>query len=140
MTFAAQMRIGSLEITALLAFAALIASRPRAGSAAEIGNLMPVNAMLRVIEFGRERIFEGLCPLTIGRDRSCQLVLADVEVSRKHARLETKDGVVYVRDLGSSNGTFINGRRVTSAIETREGDAIDVGTTRLLVERLEEWT
>jgi len=139
-TFAAQMRIGSLEITAMLAAVALIAARPRVGNSAEIASLVPVKAVLRVIELGRERIFEGLCPLSVGRDRSCELVLADVEVSRKHARLEAQGGVVFVRDLESRNGTFLNGRRLTSAIEVREGDEIDVGTTRLIVEKLQPWT
>jgi FHA domain len=139
-TFAAQMRIGSLEIVAVLAAAALFAARPRAGSAAEIAGLVPVKAVLRLVEFGRERLFEGMCPLTIGRDKNVELVLTDPEVSRRHARLETQGGVVFVRDLESSNGTFLNGQRLRSAIETREGDTIDVGTTRLIVEQLEPWT
>jgi len=54
-------------------------------------------------------------------------------VSREHARLSSYDGVVYVEDLRSRNGTFLNGRRVTEAIEVREGDEIDVGTTRIVV-------
>jgi hypothetical protein len=137
---AAHLRIGTLEITAVLALGALIAARPRGAATAELGSLVPIKAMLRVVEFGRERLFEALCPFTIGRDRSCELVLADAEVSRKHARLESQGGVVFVRDLESSNGTFLNGQRLTSAIETREGDAIDVGTTRVFVEKLAPWT
>jgi len=137
---AAQLRIGTLEITAVLAVAAIVAARPRGGTAAELGGLHPVKAVLRVVELGRERPFEALCPLTIGRDRSCELVLGDAEVSRKHARLETQGEVVYVRDLESSNGTFLNGQRLTGAIEMREGDAIDVGATRVIVEKLAPWT
>lgn len=137
---AAQLRIGTLEITAMLAVAAIVAARPRGGEAAEVGSLHPVKAALRIVELGRERVFEALCPLTIGRDRSCELVLADAEVSRKHARLETQGGVVFVRDLESSNGTYLNGQRLTSAIEAREGDAIDVGATRVIVEKLAPWT
>jgi pSer/pThr/pTyr-binding forkhead associated (FHA) protein len=134
------MRIGTLEITAMLAAAAVVAARPRRGNPAEIASLVPVKAVLRVIELGRERSFEGLCPLTIGRDRSCELALVDVEVSRKHARLDAQGGIVFVRDLESSNGTFLNGRRLDNAVELREGDEIDVGTTRLIVEKLAPWT
>jgi hypothetical protein len=134
------MRIGTLEITAMLALVAIVAARPRSGNPAEIASLSPVKAVLRVIELGNERPFEGLCPLTIGRDRDCELALADAEVSRRHARLETQGGIVFVRDLESSNGTFLNGRRLDSALETRQGDEIDVGTTRLIVEKLEPWT
>jgi pSer/pThr/pTyr-binding forkhead associated (FHA) protein len=47
--------------------------------------------------------------------------------------LSSYDGVVYLEDLRSRNGTFLNGRRVTEAIEVREGDEIDVGTTRIVV-------
>jgi hypothetical protein len=137
---AAHLRIGTLEITAVLAFAALIAARPRSVAPAEVGSLHPVKAVLRIVELGRERLFEALCPLTIGRDKGCELVLADAEVSRKHARLETQGEVVFVRDLESSNGTFLNGQRLTGAVETREGDAIDVGTTRVIVEKLAPWT
>jgi len=137
---AAQLRIGTLEITGVLALAALIAARPRVVVATEVGGLHPVKAVLRVFELGRERLFEALCPLTLGRDRTCELVLADAEVSRKHARLETQGEVVFVRDLESSNGTFLNGQRLTGTVETREGDTIDVGTTRIIVEKLQSWT
>ncbi|HTV91617.1 MAG TPA: FHA domain-containing protein [Verrucomicrobiae bacterium] len=140
MNFTAHMRIGTLEITAVLALAAVVAARPRRGNPVEIASLVPVKAVLRVIELGRERLFEGMCPLTIGRDRDCDLALADAEVSRRHARLETQGGIVFVRDLESSNGTFLNGRRLENAVETREGDEIDVGTTRLIVEQLQPWT
>ncbi|HTX55617.1 MAG TPA: FHA domain-containing protein [Candidatus Acidoferrales bacterium] len=142
MTFAASMRIGTLEITTALAAAALIAARPRARRSAEIAALQPVSVVLRVVELGRARLVERLCPLTIGRDRACDLVLADPEVSRRHARLETEGGVVYLRDLESRNGTFLNARALEGVVETREGDVIDVGATRLIVEKLKAvpWT
>jgi hypothetical protein len=114
------MRIGSLEITAMLAAVALIAARPRVGNSAEIASLVPVKAVLRVIELGRERIFEGLCPLSVGRDRSCELVLADVEVSRKHARLEAQGGVVFVSDLEIRNGTLAQSRCAKATRSTWE--------------------
>lgn len=140
MTHLAQVRIGSLEIVTALAAVAAVASRPRAAIAAEAGTLAPIKAVLRIFERGRERSFQGVCPLTIGRDKAADLPIDDAEVSRRHARLETQGETVYVRDLGSSNGTFLNGRRIDSAIETREGDEIDVGTTRIVVEKLEPWT
>ena len=136
---AAHARIGSLEIVAALFAVAIVAARPRV-RAADAGLLSPVETVMRVVEFGSERVYEGTAPLVIGRDRDAQLVLPDAEVSRRHARLETQDGTVFLRDLGSSNGTFLNGKRLTSAIELREGDVVDVGTTRLIVERLRPWT
>jgi pSer/pThr/pTyr-binding forkhead associated (FHA) protein len=139
-TVAAHLRIGTLEITALLAVVAIVGALPRRGAAEEIGPLSPVKAVLRIVEVGRERLFESLVPLTIGRDSACEVVVSDPEVSRRHARLEADRGVVFVRDLESRNGTFLNGKLLRGVIETRVGDEIDVGATRVIVEDLQPWT
>ncbi len=131
--FDRQMRIGSLEITAALALVALLAARPRVRAAADIGALIPMQVDLEIFDRGDRRTLHLRPPSEVGRTREADVVLGDPEVSRRHARIESHNGVVYVEDLGSSNGTFLNGRRVTEAIEVREGDEIDVGTTRLVV-------
>ena len=95
---------------------------------------------LEILEFGRPHSFEGRPPFEVGRGPELDLVLRDPEASRRHARFETRNGVVYVDDLKSRNGTFLNGRRVGEAIEVREGDAVDVGTTRMIVRAIEPWT
>jgi len=138
--FAAQMRIGSLEISAALMAVAAIAVIPRRRIASEIGAIAPMRVRFRAIEFGTPRSFEAVCPIVVGRSAEAGLVLADSEVSRRHARFETERGAVFVRDLQSRNGTFLNGRRLHDAIEVRVGDAIDVGTTRLVVEDISAWT
>ena len=131
--FARQMRIGSLEITAALAIVAVLAARPRVRAAADIGALRPMEVELEIRERANERVLRIRPPFELGRTRDADVFLRDGEVSRRHLRFETQGGVVYIRDLQSSNGTFLNGRRVTEAIEVREGDEIDVGTTRLRV-------
>ncbi|HVR45492.1 MAG TPA: FHA domain-containing protein [Candidatus Binatia bacterium] len=131
--FERQMRMGSLEITAALALVAALTARLPARTAAEIGLVTPVRLRLEILERGANRSFDGRPPLELGRDKGTEIVLRDPEVSRRHARFESQDGVVFVNDLKSSNGTFLNGRRVTEAIEVRPGDEIDVGTTRILV-------
>lgn len=131
--FASAMRIGSLEITGALALVAIFAARPRVRAATEIGRMVPIDVSLEIFERGRNRIHQARPPFEFGRGAEADVRMADPEVSRRHARLETRDGVVYVADLASSNGTFLNGRRVTEAIEVREGDAIDIGTTRIVV-------
>ena len=140
MNFDAHMRVGSLEMVAALLAVAVVAARPRLRASQELGQVHPIRVELRVSELGGERRFEGASPLTIGRAPDVDLILTDPEVSRRHARLETHGKYVYVRDLGSSNGTFLNGRRITSAIEIRPGDEIDIGTTRVVVEQLKPWT
>lgn len=131
--FERAMRIGSLEITAALALVALLAARPRIRTAAEIGRVTPMAVELQILQRGMVEPFEGRAPLILGRDRAADLVLRDSEVSRRHARLESHEGLLYVVDLGSSNGTFLNGRRVREAIEVRAGDEIDLGATRVRV-------
>jgi pSer/pThr/pTyr-binding forkhead associated (FHA) protein len=131
--FERQMRIGTLEITAALAIVAALTARLPARTAAEIGRVTPVRLRLEILERGANRPFEGRPPLELGRDKGTEIVLSDPEVSRRHARFESQDGVVFVEDLKSSNGTYLNGRRVTEAIEVRPGDEIDVGATRLVI-------
>ncbi|HEX3457196.1 MAG TPA: FHA domain-containing protein [Candidatus Baltobacteraceae bacterium] len=134
--FETAMRLGSLEITAALVAVALLAARPRFRAAAELGILTPMQVGLDVYERGAQRSLEARAPLEIGRSRGSGIALHDSEVSRRHARLAAHDGTLFVEDLESKNGTFLNGRRVTESIEVREGDAIDVGTTRLIVKSL----
>jgi pSer/pThr/pTyr-binding forkhead associated (FHA) protein len=64
--------------------------------------------------------------LVLGRSSTCQLVLTHDTVSRRHAELRIQDGCWLLRDLGSSNGTWVNGRRVMEA-EVRPGDLIHLG-------------
>ena len=61
-----------------------------------------------------------------GRSSGCQLVFADDTVSRRHAELRLHDGRWMLRDLGSSNGTWVNGRRVMEA-EVAPGDELQLG-------------
>jgi pSer/pThr/pTyr-binding forkhead associated (FHA) protein len=68
--------------------------------------------------------------LTLGRGSGCTLVLDDITVSRRHAELVVRDGAWILRDLGSSNGTWVNGRRVVEA-EVRSGDVVVLGDCRV---------
>ena len=68
--------------------------------------------------------------ILIGRSSRCQLVLADETVSRRHAELFLEGGRWLLRDLGSANGTCVNGRRVVEA-EVRPGDVVHLGGCEL---------
>jgi predicted component of type VI protein secretion system len=63
----------------------------------------------------------------IGRDPQCQLRPASPAVSKQHCALNVRDGKVYVRDCGSTNGTFINGEQVAAEREVKAGDRLRVG-------------
>ncbi|PPS83264.1 DUF1707 and FHA domain-containing protein [Streptomyces sp. MH60] len=66
-------------------------------------------------------------PLGIGRDPASGLRLSHETVSRVHAELSLQGGMWVLRDLGSTNGTTVNGRRVIGAAVVREGDQIGFG-------------
>lgn len=66
-------------------------------------------------------------PLRIGRDPANGLRLHHETVSRVHAELRRQGGLWVLRDLGSTNGTTVNGRRVVGAAVVREGDQIGFG-------------
>jgi len=68
--------------------------------------------------------------VTVGRGGGCGIVLAeDTYVSTLHARLYQQGGNSFVEDLGSTNGTYVNGERVTAATRLRRGDQIQFGQT-----------
>jgi pSer/pThr/pTyr-binding forkhead associated (FHA) protein len=68
--------------------------------------------------------------VTVGRGGGCGIVLADDSyVSTVHARIFRRDGDVYVEDLGSRNGTLLNGEPITHAEPLRRGDHVQFGRT-----------
>ena len=90
-------------------------------------------AHLRVVEPAeqRGRTYEIADELTIGRAAGCQIPLDDSYASQLHARLFRRDGTLLVEDLGSTNGTFLNRKKVSSAVPIRKGDRLQVGKTVL---------
>jgi len=65
--------------------------------------------------------------ITIGRDPVHPVVIDDLKISRNHARILMENGHLLFEDLKSTNGSFINGRRVTRATKLRNGDLISLG-------------
>lgn len=70
-------------------------------------------------------------PAHIGRASGNDLILNDPTVSEHHAVFWHRNGHSWVRDLDSSNGTFVNGKRISAAVELADGDAIAIGNTEL---------
>jgi hypothetical protein len=70
---------------------------------------------------------------TIGRAPSCDFAVADLSVSRWHARLHHEDGNWLLSDLGSTNGTRLNGWRVTSAVPVQPGDNVSFGSAAYVI-------
>jgi hypothetical protein len=93
-------------------------------------------AVLELLDSGElSPAFElGAAPVQIGRIADNDIVLPDPNVSRVHARVERRDGAYYVTDLESTNGTWLNEQRVTSA-PLAENDVIRLGSTRFIFRR-----
>jgi Protein of unknown function (DUF3662)/FHA domain len=76
----------------------------------------------------------GSAGATIGRSREADIVLDDANVSRKHAEVRPSGGSWIVRDLGSTNGVKVNGRRIQGPQSLKVGDVIELGTSRATFE------
>ncbi len=77
--------------------------------------------------------------LTIGRGSDCDLVIDEAEMSRHHAVIECTAAGIRLRDLGSANGTFVNGQWVHNA-ELKVGDQIGFDRNRFLIEAIGDAT
>jgi pSer/pThr/pTyr-binding forkhead associated (FHA) protein len=69
---------------------------------------------------------------TIGRDSSCTITLGGASISREHARIDLSDGRAVIRDLGSRNGVYVNGVRITEPQQLVDRDRVRIGTHELV--------
>lgn len=92
---------------------------------------------LKIIEPESQRgqIFDLTDELTIGRAAGCGVRVDDAYTSNIHARLYRRDGGLWVEDLGSTNGTWVNAERVEAPVRLGRGDVLQVGGTVLEVSR-----
>jgi pSer/pThr/pTyr-binding forkhead associated (FHA) protein len=75
---------------------------------------------------GAERRVESRS--TIGRE-GCDITVSDPDVSRRHAELAVAEGQLSIEDLGSTNGTFVNGERIDQPRRLNDGDEVRIGAT-----------
>ncbi len=80
----------------------------------------------------------GTGVMTVGRQQECQLRINSSQVSRKHCQIFEKKGLLLVKDLGSSNGTLVNGKRIADQRVLEPGDELTVGSVKFRVERMED--
>jgi pSer/pThr/pTyr-binding forkhead associated (FHA) protein len=74
----------------------------------------------------------------VGRNQDCQLRIGSSQVSRRHCQFVQQNGGLTLTDLGSSNGTLVNGERLTDSRTLGHGDEVEVGNVKFRVEKLEE--
>ncbi len=69
----------------------------------------------------------------IGRSQKCHLCAGSSSVSRNHCAITRNDAAVSIQDLGSRNGTLVNGKKIAEKVELSSGDEIGIGTLKMLV-------
>jgi pSer/pThr/pTyr-binding forkhead associated (FHA) protein len=87
----------------------------------------------RVRAYGRAALL-GEDEVVIGRSPYCTFVLDQDTLSRLHATLQMAGEEIELTDLGSSNGTFVNGERIQAPVKVKPGDDIRLGTARIWLE------
>jgi hypothetical protein len=114
---------------------------PAAAAAAGLGRQAAPHRSVRLVVQRSPSLEEGgafplnSAPVTVGRGGQNDLVLdGDEFASARHARIEVRGDGVWVQDLESTNGTFVNGSRIAGAQRLDAGDVLRVGETDLRVE------
>jgi hypothetical protein len=90
-----------------------------------------LNALLLI---DGKRLVVGPAGVTLGRSRQNEVVLDDANVSRRHAEIRPRGGSWVLSDLGSTNGSCLNGRRIDNPEVLKPGDEIELGTSTLTFE------
>jgi pSer/pThr/pTyr-binding forkhead associated (FHA) protein len=93
----------------------------RKAAGAQLAVLEPADQRGRTFPLGQE--------LTVGRAAGCQVTLDDTYASQLHARVYSREGQLFVEDLGSTNGTYLNRKKVQGPMVIQRGDKLQVGNT-----------
>jgi len=94
-----------------------------------------VRAHRAVLLLDGRRLVVGPAGATVGRSRQCEIVIEDPNVSRRHAEIRPgASGGWVLADLGSTNGSSLNGQRIDHPVTLRPGDEIEVGTSVITFE------
>jgi hypothetical protein len=99
------------------------------------GGKPPTQVVVHEAGGGKARTVRLKDAVEIGRRDGCAVRLSDTYVSQVHARLYARNGAWYVEDLGSTNGTLLNDRRVEAPVEVHAGDVLKIGKTVLELRR-----
>lgn len=83
----------------------------------------------------RGHVYDLADEVTVGRAAGCSVRVEDAYTSNLHARLYRRDGALWVEDLGSTNGTWVNAERLEGATRIGRGDLVQVGGTVFEVAR-----
>jgi hypothetical protein len=91
-------------------------------------------AQRALLLYDGRRLVVGSSGATIGRSRQCDVMIDDPNVSRQHAEVRPRGGAWVLADLGSTNGSVLNGRRIDHPEVIQPGDEIEIGTSLITFE------
>ncbi|HWD66170.1 MAG TPA: DUF3662 and FHA domain-containing protein [Solirubrobacteraceae bacterium] len=107
-------------------------------TAARVASPLQEDAAVRsqraVLIVDGRRVVVGSSGATIGRSRQCDVVIDDPNVSRQHAEVRPRGGAWILTDLGSTNGSSLNGRRIDHPEVVQPGDEIEIGASTITFE------
>ena len=128
---------------AFLLFALVVVWRDTSGSVADRGAAPSgtPSARLVLVEAGGSGLPVGsefvlVANGTLGRTEPNSIVIPDPAVSARHCRLSFRKGQWWVEDLGSANGTYLNGKPVAASTAVSDGDVVEVAQVKLVMETM----
>lgn len=104
---------------------------PSAPSAASSKAGRPPDKVALLVPGDKPKLFDLGDELILGRSGKCHIVLGDTYASQIHARVFRRNGQFFLEDMGSTNGTYLNGRKVTASTPLNRGDKARIGRTEL---------
>ena len=133
-------RLLTLGISAAVAaYVLLVRDRRGAPPARALDASIPTGIELTVAHAGTIKTYRFGRRILVGRAPSADLRLDDPRISRLHARIEMRDDGVYVEDLGSRNGTSVDGKPVTEPRRLAADDEVTVGSAALVFRGVGAW-
>lgn len=115
--------------------AAVVAAAPQPVPAAAPGRGRRLRLRIIEPEEARGATYDLPEEVTVGRAPGCGVRVDDAYTSSLHARLSRREGALWIEDLGSTNGTWVNAQRVTTATRLGRGDLVQVGGTVFEVQK-----
>ncbi len=133
-------RLATLGLSfAYAAYVALVRDRRGAPPRRTIDAAIPTGIELTVAHLGTIKTLRFGRRILVGRSPSADLKLDDPSVSRLHARIEMRDDGVYVEDLGSRNGTTVDGQAVAAPRRLEVDEEVGVGAAALVFRGVGAW-
>lgn len=133
-------RLVTLSLScAFVVYVALVRDRRGAPPRRTIDAAIPTGIELTVAHAGTIKTYRFGRRILVGRSPSADLKLDDPSVSRLHARIEMRDDGVYVEDLGSRNGTMVDGRAVAAPRRLEPDEEVGVGAAALVFRGVGTW-